>query len=331
MLYAVQWAQQTGQTQQTIVARELFTAWFGIEFDGTGALLAESNTAWTVVTEHITRLQSLITNDGAYQAWKSPANLFCGDFGVQFGWNTVMLNSDGQKVDSLATVEQMYHDWKSYIGGEQQPYWVPSLNAYYLISPTTFNGGAMCSDTNGLEGLNSFGNSESLKSITLDGLNYPVYREALSDFVLICPNVLGASTASDSSAGNILLSDIGTLTMTAALIDRPQLSFVKPMSTVMLHEILHMVTRWDVTTAGTISGQNMIVDHSYKMMDCLSMALSPWVVTKNDGSTVTKYAYQNTENYVYFALAWWYYNSQTRGTDTPATFYAGLLQKWDHT
>ena len=50
MLYAVQWAQQTGQTQQTIVARELFTAWFGIKFDSTGALLTESNTAWSVVT-----------------------------------------------------------------------------------------------------------------------------------------------------------------------------------------------------------------------------------------------------------------------------------------
>jgi hypothetical protein len=50
MLYAVQWAQQTTQTQQTIVAQELFTSWFGIKFDGTGALLAESATAWAVVT-----------------------------------------------------------------------------------------------------------------------------------------------------------------------------------------------------------------------------------------------------------------------------------------
>ncbi|KAJ5783750.1 uncharacterized protein N7518_009427 [Penicillium psychrosexuale] len=329
MLNAVKWAQQTGQTQQTIVARELFTAWFGIRFDGTGALLAESNTAWTVVTEHITRLQSLITNGGAYQAWKSPANLFCGDFGEPFGWDTVMFDSAGRQLNSLATVEDIYHDWASYIGGSQVPYYVPSLNNYYLLSPTTFSADTMCSDTSGLQGLNSFGNSDSLKSIPRDGLNYPVYREALSDFVLICPNVLGASTASDSSAGNILLSDIGTLTVTADLVDRPQLSFVKPMSTVILHEILHMVTRWDVTTAGTISGQNMIVDHSYNMMDCLSMALSPWIVTQ-DGSTVTKYAYQNTENYVHFALAWWYYNSKTVGTDTPATFYAGFLQKWDH-
>lgn len=99
-------------------------------------------------------------------------------------------------------------------------------------------------------------------SITLNGLNYPVYRKALSDFVLICPNRLGASTVSDASAGNILLSDIGTLTVSADVLDRTQLSYVKPMSTVMLHEILHMVTRWDVTTTGTIDGQNMIVDHT---------------------------------------------------------------------
>ncbi|KAJ5855590.1 uncharacterized protein N7529_009534 [Penicillium soppii] len=214
MLYAVQWAQQTTQTQQTIVAQELFTSWFGIKFDGTGALLAESATAWAVVTE------------------------------------------------PYATVQQVYGDWATYIGGTQQPYYVPSLGEYYLLSPTTFSASALCSDTSGLQGLNSFGNAASLKSITLNGLNYPVYRKALSDFVLICPNRLGASTVSDASAGNILLSDIGTLTVSADVLDRTQLSYVKPMSTVMLHEILHMVTRWDVTTTGTIDGQNMIVDHT---------------------------------------------------------------------
>ncbi|KAJ5087119.1 hypothetical protein N7456_010735 [Penicillium angulare] len=262
MLYAVQWAQQTTQTQQTIVARELFTSWFGIKFDGTGALLAESATAWTVVTEHIDRLQSLISNGGAYQAWKSPANLFCGDFGEALAWNTVMFDSTGKQVEPYATVQQVYGDWATYIGGTQQPYFVPSLGEYYLLSPTTFSASALCSDTSGLQGLNSFGNSASLKSITLNGLNYPVYRKALSDFVLICPNRLGASTVSDASAGNILLSDIGTLTVSANVLDRTQLSYVKPMSTVMLHEILHMVTRWDVTTTGTIDGQNMIVDHT---------------------------------------------------------------------
>lgn len=45
--------------------------------------------------EHIDRLQSLISNGGAYQAWKSPANLFCGDFGQALGWNTVMFDSTG--------------------------------------------------------------------------------------------------------------------------------------------------------------------------------------------------------------------------------------------
>jgi len=243
-------------------------------------------TVYNFGLEHITRLQSLITNGGAYQAWKSPANLFCGDFGEPLGWNTVMFTSDGKQVEPFATVEQVYHDWATYIGGSQQPYYVPSLNMYYLISPTTFKAGAMCSDTSGLEGLNSFGNSDSLKSITFNGLNYPVYREALSDFVLICPNVLGASTASDSSAGNILLSDIGTLTVTADVVDRPQLSFVKPMCTVMLHEILHMVTRWDVTTASTTSGSNMIVDHSceyYPLMIYITNADCPFTRRRYDG------------------------------------------------
>jgi hypothetical protein len=77
----------------------------------------------------------------------------------------------------------------------------------------------------------------------------------------------------------------------------------------------------------------MLIVHSHAddMTECSGLALSPWVVIQTDGSTVTKYAYQNTENYVHFALAWWYYNSQTRLTDTPATFYSGFLQKWDHT
>jgi hypothetical protein len=225
--------------------------------------------------EHITRLQSLITNGGAYQAWTSPANLFCGDFGEPFGWDTPMIDSAGQLLKSRATVKDMYHDWASYIGGSQVPYYVPSLNNYYLLSPTTFSADAMCSDTSGLQGLNSFGNSADLKSLTFDGLNYPVYREALSDFVLICPNRLGDSTADATSAGNIRLSDIGILTVAEDLIDRPQLSFVKPMCTVMLHEILHMVTRWDVTTAGTISGQNMIVDHSCEYYPLKSAPLPP--------------------------------------------------------
>ncbi|GLB11607.1 hypothetical protein AtubIFM57258_008477 [Aspergillus tubingensis] len=219
---AVQWAQQAEQTQQTIVARELFTAWFGIKFDGNGVLLWESQVAWNVVT------------------------------------------------DPATTVQEVYGDWATQIGGAQVPYWVPSLNEYYLISPTTFTAGAMCSDTSGLEGMNSFGNSADLKSLKRpDGLNYPVYRKALSDFVLICPNMLEDNTVSDTSAGNTLLSDIGVLPVTADLIDRAQLSFIKPRSTVMLHEILHMVNRWDLSGNGLINGQNQIVDHSceYHLMN----------------------------------------------------------------
>ncbi|PWY74260.1 hypothetical protein BO83DRAFT_388610 [Aspergillus eucalypticola CBS 122712] len=185
----------------------------------------------------------------------------------------------------------------------------------------------MCFDTSGLEGINSFGKSASLKSLNRNGLNYPVFRKLLSDFVLICPNMLKDNTPSDTPAGNTLLSDIGVLTVTADLIDRAQLSFIKPRSTVMLHEILHMVTRWDQSGNTVVSGQNMIVDHSYLMMDCLALALDPYALV----TSLAKFAYQNTENYVHFALAWWYYNSKTVGTAIPATFYAGFLQKWDHT
>lgn len=68
-----------------------------------------------------------------------------------------MFDSDGVFIDPATTVQEVYGDWATQIGGAQVPYWVPSLNEYYLISPTTFTAGAMCSDTSGLEGLNSFG------------------------------------------------------------------------------------------------------------------------------------------------------------------------------
>lgn len=219
-------------------------------------------TAHSIEIDHIQRLQDVITNNGVYPAWTSPANLFCGDFGEPLSWDFYMFDSAGDYIDPPTTAQNMYGDWASYIGGAQVPYWVPSLNEYYLISPTTFTADAMCSDTSGLEGLNSFGNSPSLTSMKYEGLNYPVFRKALSDFVLICPNVLEDNTASDTSAGNTLLSDIGVLPVTADLIDRAQLSFIKPRSTVMLHEILHMVTRWDQSGNAVISGQNQIVDHS---------------------------------------------------------------------
>ncbi|GFN10749.1 uncharacterized protein AtWU_00544 [Aspergillus tubingensis] len=199
-----------------------------IKFDGNGVLLWESQMAWNVVTDHIQRLQDVITNNGVYPAWTSPANLFCGDFGEPLSWDFYMFDSAGDYIDPPTTVQNMYGDWASYIGGAQVPYWVPSLNEYHLISPTTFTADAMCSDTSGLEGLNSFGNSPSLTNL---------------------------------------------------------------------------------------------------MMDCLSLALDPYAL----GTGVAQFAYQNTENYVHFALAWWYYNCKTVGTATPATFYAGFLQKWDHT
>jgi hypothetical protein len=47
---AVQWAQTAGQTQRKIVARQLFTAWFGITFDANGGVQSASQAAWTVVT-----------------------------------------------------------------------------------------------------------------------------------------------------------------------------------------------------------------------------------------------------------------------------------------
>ncbi|KAJ5953695.1 hypothetical protein N7454_000591 [Penicillium verhagenii] len=144
MLYAVQWAQQTTQIQQTIVARELFTSWFGIRFDGTGALLAEIATAWAVVTEHIDRLQSLISNGGAYQAWKFPANLFCGDFGQALAWSTVMFDSTAQEVEPYATVQQAYGGWESYIGGTQQPYYVPHHWASTIFYPPRLSVRVLC-------------------------------------------------------------------------------------------------------------------------------------------------------------------------------------------
>ncbi|KAJ5715531.1 uncharacterized protein N7483_012712 [Penicillium malachiteum] len=89
-----------------------------------------------------------------------------------------------------------------------------------------------------------------------------------------------------------------------------------------------MVSRWDGYGTNAANGATMIVDYSYAMFDCLEFAIQPQQVIMN-GVDVTAYAYRNTENYVYFALAWWYYNSRMdwQGT-TPATFYAGFLQPW---
>ncbi|KAJ5888260.1 hypothetical protein N7495_008301 [Penicillium taxi] len=369
---AVQLAKTPGQTQAKLVARQLFTAWFGIQFNTDGSVKSGSETAWRVVEgkssmeitstqmrqllDQISRLQSLVSLSGDYQAHTFPANLFYNDFGYLHYWDDVVLNSQGVEMDPDFTIEDVYMDWVATLPSGQLPYWVPSISKYYMMSTGTFrgNGGTDLCGPGGLEGLNSFGSplSTTVMWSNAQSQDYWVVREAISDFVLICANVLADGVASAYSYGYTTLSDIPlfAVSSTAPI----QLHKVRPRSAVLLHEILHMVSRWDGSGATAQSGATMILDYKCEyhliiypvpsrpctntdpspplitddMVDCLSFAIQPQQVTMN-GQTVTAYAYLNTENYVYFALAWWYYNRRTDWqSTTPATFYAGYLQEW---
>ncbi|KAJ5691718.1 hypothetical protein N7488_012453 [Penicillium malachiteum] len=252
------------------------------------------------------------------------------------------------------SVAYFYSDWVPTLPGAQLPYYVAPINEYYMMSPSTFMGneGADLCGPGGLEGLNSFGSPRAESTITIlqTGEIFHVVREAISDFVLICPNVLSDGVASAWSYGYSTLSDIPLFAVDLTL--PVQLRKVRPKSAVLLHEILHMVSRWDGYGTNAANGATMIVDYSCEyhliifpiplrpctgtdppltiddVFDCLGFAIQPQQVIMS-GAAVTAFAYLNTENYVNFALAWWYYNSRTdwQGT-TPATFYAGFLQPW---
>lgn len=207
---------------------------------------------------HIQRLQNLISNDGTFPSFVSPANLFCGDFGEVEAWNTFMMDTNGNFLDPVVSIEQIYGDWAAQIPESLVPYYVPSIEKYYLLSPTIFSASQMCTT---LDGMNSYGSPYASGYFRNSaGYDVPVERDQIPDFVLICPGVL------TSTDGNVLLGDIGLLPLSTDISARTQLSAVKPKSTVMLHEILHMVTRWDSTgNAGVIAdGQTKIVDHSCK-------------------------------------------------------------------
>jgi hypothetical protein len=196
-----------------------------------------------------------------YQAPNTPANLFCNDFGDIHTWESVIIDSNGYEMDPDFTVQFLYLDWVATLPSNQLPYWVPSINKYYMMSPSTFNNAQLCGSS-GLQGLNSFGSPQSTGKTfwSRTGQEYTVDREAVSDYVLFCPSVLSDGVSSASSYGYTTLSDIPLLTVSTTA--PVQLHKVRPQSAVMLHEILHMVSRWDGYGEDAVNGANMIVDHS---------------------------------------------------------------------
>ncbi|KAJ5715532.1 uncharacterized protein N7483_012713 [Penicillium malachiteum] len=128
---AVQLAKTPGQTQAKLVARQLFTAWFGIRFNTDGTVQTASETAWTVVQ---------VSFDGDYQAPTSPANLFCNDFGDIYPWNSFIKDSQGNQMQPGITVAYFYSDWVPNLPGVQLPYYVDPINKYYMMPSSAFIG-----------------------------------------------------------------------------------------------------------------------------------------------------------------------------------------------
>ncbi|KAJ5646715.1 hypothetical protein N7490_003087 [Penicillium lividum] len=280
MQNAVSAAVNSGSTakekKNRIVARKLFTSFFGFTFldeddvvanDGEYVVVDDDLDAWDVLTAAIDNVEEFIA-DETYITTKIPPILFCDNFANKFPWNTqakdalgnAIVESDGYE----PTIRDLYTEFEE---AGATPYWIPALKRYMF---TDYDSADLCSE---FYGATIYGYQSST---AFDDAGDSIRFQALPDTVLICPKVLWGGTEDVD-----LLDDIEYVAPYTA----ERLSDILPRSSTLFHEMFHMTTHWVGDDVGddVQVGSNSIVDITYDLFKALKLATGTLTNTEASG------------------------------------------------
>ncbi|KAJ6031469.1 hypothetical protein N7540_002201 [Penicillium herquei] len=331
------------------VARVLFDLWFGITFDANSEVATNAE-AWDILEATTERLDEFFSDgDGDLTAPVYPAKLFCGgSMGNFFDWNAnaldvdaknVEVNGEGVAIQTLYSKLYAKRDESSGSFGTTSPYYLSSLNRYIFlgdkiqqdICATTMNGGAMY----GLTIPGYHGAVETTTTLADDAdsegegeSEVKVLYDAMSEIVLICPNILTGSvytysTLADMSSATAIKPGSGT-----------GLNRIVTSSSTMFHELIHLTTTWVVSTGDETTSINpdFVGDYTYDVGEALELAQGRLAnPNKPSEAYAAVSAALNAQSYVFFTTAWYNWKNNPVSSDdsfSAAVYYSGLPENW---
>ncbi|KAJ5116776.1 hypothetical protein N7456_001124 [Penicillium angulare] len=305
--------------KKALVARKLFTAYFGIEFDGSAPTEATEDD-WDTLTTNIETYETYIeTKD--YPTKKNSPHLFCKSYGQWFQWSAQALGSDGKGLSDTdgngLSISDIYS--YEYTEGKTNPYWVPAMNNYIFMPSAVPDD--VCDyippkSEGKILGLCVQGNKQQIEAV--DGSDTPVKELSSPENVLLCPSAFDDSNPLQPYNS---LDDVESAATEAiegdGLGGGVQLSVILPRSASLYHEIWHMVTFWyDSGKEIRDAGSEFVGDVTYDLGEVLNLGTEGIV---------------NAQSYMYFAVAYWFYASRTDwGTEVAGTFFTETFEPWTY-
>ncbi|KAJ5653292.1 hypothetical protein N7490_000295 [Penicillium lividum] len=308
--------------KMTLVARKLFTAYFGIRFDGS-APVEDDEDEWDTLKANIDIYENYITTSAhEYPTQKNHPYLFCMEFGEWFEWNSQALGPDGKGLSDLdgngLSIKDVYSD--TYETTATTPYWVPEMKSYMFL-PLSF-ADDVCdtvpsTSTETILGLCAKGNKAQIEAIT--GEDTPISEVSSPESILLCSKSFTENGYYGFYSSLDDVEDAVTTALEGDGIDSTlQLIQVVPQSGTLFHEIWHMVTFWDYSGSDTVqdSGDEAVGDVTYDLAQALTIGTA---------------GIKNAQTYVWFAVAWWFYASRDDWSDTtPGTFFTETFEPWTY-
>ncbi|GLA53901.1 hypothetical protein AnigIFM63604_011205 [Aspergillus niger] len=303
----------TEATEDRVVAQKLFTAWMGVQFDNSGDAPAPigkfSGSYMAAFEENFDVLEQFVLS-GEYPSWKTPAKLFCDNFGDWFDWTDQALDASGKPVELngvALTIEDMFEQVREQDGYDaHRPYWVSDQGVYVFPRPTST--GDLCGQSSGgktLQGVSIPGYWQGYYQATVNGETETIEYDDLADIVLLCPDSFDSEVPWQYET----LADLSTLSIGEEI----SLYDVMPRSSTLFHELWHLITFWmGKKIEEPMTGR--LTDHKYLVQDCIVLAT---------GWYSNMHPVQNVENYVYLAVTWWFW------VEKKVAFYDGKPRAWD--
>ncbi|KAJ5627043.1 hypothetical protein N7528_004470 [Penicillium herquei] len=323
MQEAVFYAETEGDSKENIVARKLFTSWFGISFQD-ATVDEASQLAWEHVTEIITRLYDF-AETGTYPAPETPPLLFCGSMGDWFEWDDQAFDSNGdvveyetvgpngEAVEENPTIMDLY-EVSDETFADTLPYWIDPIGQYLFLG-TSFDGYDLCETITNGQVSSAFANRGHTGATKTDwSTDSPVEIEfkGTADGIILCPSLMSGNSEPYKYLSQVQILELGSTV---------QLSKMLTESITLLHEMAHACSMWSGSGDSAVKNDWFVGDASYDMEKILIMAQA--------GGTKSA---DNAESYVFFAMAWWYFTASVAEDSYPdvggATFFSGILEAW---